>query len=319
MFATTRHDYCIQHDVTYTLYSKPGEEIGHATMRVVTKASPNARGRAWTEDVTVTATEVTSRVGAIEFALRATCSGQCTMNKPHAWDGRHVLLNAGESKHDFLLYWSDVAQDGVTDILPTYYTDVYSVNETEPGERDNGVWNGVYVRCDDQLARPYPGAGCIVSGTMANVDIPKSSYGAAAVTYEWAQNNLTGNNFGTKDKPLQRDASEKNADNRRAQSCDRAPMPFVKDPTVTDDSCDEFPFAKSTQGGTNGSLCAEITPRLVSAGVWTVQIQRNPAGAPCVRSHVPQGENTGAGGQLGRAVVSERILDHEWYAVTITP
>jgi hypothetical protein len=34
---------------------------------------------------------------------------------------------------------------------------------------------------------------------------------------------------------------------------------------------------------------------------------------------VPLPENTGAGGELGRAVVADRILEMEWYEVIIAP
>ncbi|WP_456154362.1 NucA/NucB deoxyribonuclease domain-containing protein [Streptomyces lydicus] len=38
--------------------------------------------------------------------------------------------------------------------------------------------------------------------------------------------------------------------------------------TVPDGSCDEYPFAGSYQGGTNGGLCADVVP-LLENGVWS--------------------------------------------------
>ncbi|TVL90249.1 hypothetical protein [Streptomyces sp. SAJ15] len=176
-------------------------------------------------------------------------------------------------------------------------------------------WAGPSLRCDGQVGL-YP--GCIVTGHRAQATISKSLYGAAAVAYEWARNNLTNGRLGTEKKPLTRDADDKMADKRRYYSCEAPPRPFVGDPSVRDDSCDDFPFAKSREGGTIGSMCTEIIPRNVG-GVWSVTVVRDEPAAPCIRAHVPKDENTGAGGQLGRDVQSERILDGEAYQVVITP
>ncbi|MEV0282140.1 hypothetical protein AB0I22_38010 [Streptomyces sp. NPDC050610] len=75
------------------------------------------------------------------------------------------------------------------------------------------------------------------------------------------------------------------------------------------------------QGGTNGSERTEIIPR-ETGGAWHVDVVRDsPRGAyaPCVRAHVPKPENTGAGGELGRAVLADRIVTMEWYEVLIAP
>lgn len=91
---------------------------------------------------------------------------------------------------------------------------------------------------------------------------------------------------------------------------------------VPNDSCDEYPFARSWQGGNDGAQCIDITPRQIG-GVWDVAgvtVDRGtPPNAPCIRAHVDNKDNTAAGGELGRAVQADRILDSEWYQVIITP
>lgn len=95
--------------------------------------------------------------------------------------------------------------------------------------------------------------------------------------------------------PLRRNSGGQAAAKKRRQSCTAGPDPFKKDPGVTDDPCDEFPFAGSVEGGTNGSECTEIIPTK-TAGAWHVDVVRDsPHGAyaPCIRAHVPLTENTG--------------------------
>lgn len=72
------------------------------------------------------------------------------------------------------------------------------------------------------------------------------------------------------------------------------------------------------EGGTPGGLCADIAA-LFENGQWQIY-QANPnkpvtLQEPCVRGHVPELENTGAGGELGRFVQAQRVLDLEKYSV----
>lgn len=68
---------------------------------------------------------------------------------------------------------------------------------------------------------------------------------------------------------------------------------------VPNDSCDEFPFARSYEGGTNGGLRADILPLYVD-GEWEMFQARADKPVtftePCVRSHVDLDDNTNAGG-----------------------
>ncbi|WP_262402842.1 NucA/NucB deoxyribonuclease domain-containing protein [Actinomadura sp. CNU-125] len=310
---STRHAYCTRESVRYALLDDKGQEIGHALVAIVAPADLKAvAGAQWREDISVFVADMTPNIPGVTLALSSTCSGQCIAGAP-AWGGAPVVLRANEKKEGTLTYSSTVANGAISFIQPTYQVQGEILGATPI--HVSGSWYGPEVRCDAAVGN---GPGCIVMGHLANVTLRKSLYGAAAVAYEWAQKNLTANNFGTADKPLLRDANKTNAENRRKQSCTMGPLPFRPDPTVINDSCDEFPFASSTQGGTNGSLCAEIIPRQVN-GVWSVKLVRGTLGAPCIRAHVPLNENTGAGGELGRAVVSDRIIDHEWYQVIIVP
>jgi hypothetical protein len=55
---------------------------------------------------------------------------------------------------------------------------------------------------------------------------------------------------------------------RRLRRRLRLGLPF-DDSVVLDDSCDEFPFAGTYEGGTDGGLCAEIVPQYED-GAWYI-------------------------------------------------
>lgn len=317
---STRHAYCTRGSVRYALLNDKGQEIGHALVAVVTPADLKASsGAQWREDVTILVAEMTSNVPAVTLALSSTCSGQCIAGTP-AWGGAPVVLGAGEAVEGVLTYSSSVANGAVSFIQPTYHVrgEILGADPVTV----HGSWYGPEVRCDAEIRT---GPGCIVMGHLANVTLSRSLYRGAAVAYEWAQKNLTANNFGTADKPLMRlvDPLDPQNKKRRARTCDRGPYAFVRGATgVPNDSCDEYPFAGTYQGGKDGAQCVDITPRAIG-GVWDVTgvtVDRgSPPNAPCVRAHVDNDDNKAAGGELGRAVQSDRILNGEWYQVIIVP
>ncbi len=76
----------------------------------------------------------------------------------------------------------------------------------------------------------------------------------------------------------------------RYRTCEEgSSIPFHRQDDIQDDSCDEYPFAGTFEGGTNGGLCAEILPKFEDGG-WKIYyfVGRQPTGnEPCVRGHVP--------------------------------
>ncbi|WP_439145616.1 NucA/NucB deoxyribonuclease domain-containing protein [Streptomyces canus] len=108
--------------------------------------------------------------------------------------------------------------------------------------------------------------------------------------------------------------------NRRATCEDGTFVPFDDD-IVVDDSCDEFPFAGTYEGGTVGSFCADIVP-LFEDGQWYIYEASADKPVtyhePCVRGHVPLTYNSAAGGKYGSFVQTDRVLDTESFNVTVT-
>ncbi|WP_019632503.1 NucA/NucB deoxyribonuclease domain-containing protein [Actinomadura atramentaria] len=310
---STRHAYCVRHNIVYALVNAAGDVLGTAGLTVVAASEPKYNSTKWQESISVYAGAMSDTIGAVKLTLRSDCT-LCIAGPP-AWGGGSIELHAGEENDTGTLsYDSTVRGGGVAQRTQiSYQSEVVSTNAKPVISHQS--WAGPSLRCDGKVGE-YP--GCIVTEDLAKVTISKSAYGAAAVAYEWAQNNLTNGRLGTAAKPLTRDADDTRERSRRYYSCEAPPKPFAADPTVRDDSCDEFPFARTREGGTLGSLCTEITPRNVG-GVWSVTVVRNEPVAPCIRAHVPKDENTGAGGKVGRDVQSERILDGEAYQVVITP
>ncbi|GAB2744522.1 NucA/NucB deoxyribonuclease domain-containing protein [Streptomyces bullii] len=90
---------------------------------------------------------------------------------------------------------------------------------------------------------------------------------------------------------------------------------------MQDDSCDEFPFARTYEGGTDGALCADVVPKQVG-DQWLV-FEADPTKPvtfteSCARGHVPLTDNKAAGGKLGSFPQTDRVLDTEKYDVTVT-
>jgi hypothetical protein len=155
-----------------------------------------------------------------------------------------------------------------------------------------------------------------------------SQYGEAAATCLFQQQ-YSNYAWGTEEEPLHRLANEAAQQANRDSTCVVAaegavdtPELFVrKTSRIPDDSCDEYPFAASIEGGTPGEFCNDVEFELVD-GKW-IYDNANPSKpwtqeANCTRGHVPFDLNRNAGGALGRLVQNERIIDFDAYTVTVT-
>lgn len=146
--------------------------------------------------------------------------------------------------------------------------------------------------------------------TTPTLFVSRADYGSSADMIDWAQQNLSGHwgleNTGA---PLHRfqNVEERKA-NRRA-ICGRSK--FTKDPAITDDTCDEFPFAGAYESGASngvdhGKDCAQVTavraddtganaagwPTITLVGPFTGEER-------CVRGHIPGDFNSDLGGTYG--------------------
>jgi len=185
------------------------------------------------------------------------------------------------------------------------------------------------ARCDSQVAVSNT-SGCVIPIYVPVFTVSLASSGASAAMIQWAQTNLSGHwGLQGSGQPLRRLASDSKARANRNRICDGS---FVSGSTnVADDSCDEFPFAKTYESGnlngvTAGSQCAQVTAiRTANAGTVAQQwakisvIGKPAASEKCVRGHIPLPLNTDVGGGLGRFAQAQRLIDNDEYWLAVTP
>ncbi|GAA2715320.1 MULTISPECIES: hypothetical protein [Streptomyces] len=314
---TSRSTYCVQHPIGYELLGADRKVVEHAEGVVFTSARVGKSE--WKEEVRAAITQETPNMPTMTIGLRSDCTGPCTGGAAFG-GGQAALPAVGRELLTSITYRTTVIKDGEARSQPLYHMTgaILAPGTTPRNTSDN--WQGPWLRCDNKVGN---GPGCADDTHMANVTFHKSQYRAAAVTYEWAQKNLKSAATGTKVNPLHRDpnSDESWTNTKRRRTCDNLPYPFPRDPLlVPGDSCDEFPFARSFEGGKPNDLCVDILPREVG-GVWdvaNVRVMRgNPDTAACVRSHVTVKDNEAAGNELSQATRSARIINGEAYFVIV--
>lgn len=326
-----RFSYCVTGlTVRYTLKDDRGKELGTGTLQVATSATLPEKGTTWDENVTVEMTGATGAVTTLTAKLRSACGTGCKATKTAPWYGG--TLTVGKSVSGNVSYSSEPAPD---EILK--FTTSYKLYVTSPGAQatdPNAAWrNPREIRCDDSVRQTVndptskPNPGCVIPSVMAVTEMSMNAYdptsansgqGAAAAAYRWAQLNLV-DGWGLK-KPLTR--AKSGEDDRRKRTCGTgASIKFIdmKD-VLPDDTCDEFPFASTHEGGSDGGLCAEILPRYENGG-WNILELRNTTldpNRPCIRAHVSGPENSSAGSKFRWGNEKQRIVEAEQFMLNIT-
>ncbi|MEU4680935.1 hypothetical protein [Micromonospora sp. NPDC023737] len=307
-----RFGSCLKTAVTGTLFNDEGVPIGTGTLSMVHSITLNATSSAFEEQVTVTLSDATDRVTQVAVSLAASCTSGCVATKSSPWTGAKVL-SEGQSVSGTVNY-SETLAKGAVDSTRTKYNAFITVPNATP-RQPNASWDGVTdIRCDNAVGNF---AGCVYPGARPDFKVSLGLYGAAAITYYWAQVTLPDGWGGA--TPLRRLADDALANANRRSTCDST-FTSLPDEIVVDDSCDEYPFAKTYEGGTPGGLCADIVP-LLEDGQWQIY-EANPSKPvtgteKCVRGHVPLAENEGAGGALGRFTQEQRVLDLDPYTLTL--
>ncbi|AOR30992.1 hypothetical protein BFF78_07980 [Streptomyces fodineus] len=146
-----------------------------------------------------------------------------------------------------------------------------------------------------------------------------SDPGGAVAAYQWAQQNLT--DAWGKGKPLTRERS--GTADRTDRTCGSGSSEPFQDLTelVPTDTCGEFPFAETREGGTDGARCAEVIPNFGNGG-WDTYVLGNsldldPA-RPCVRAHLPLADKQFADRKLSEGFENQRVLDADQFEVKFT-
>jgi hypothetical protein len=326
---------------TFTEYdAKDGAVLGTAVLSVNQVIEPDPASTAWTEEVSLTMTEAEGQVTILEASLVDTCSSPCTTS------GTDVFAGADEVTEGETLYgtveFEDVPEVGTQNLVTG--TNVLTVLQpgTVPIDSEATWTDGLQVRCDDALSSdtiegsddgdslvrpavidPVDGpAGCVYASSIPTLAFSLATYRGSAALILWTQQYMTTKwGAASSSSPMHRYAGRARQRANRRVICEDSS--WATTATVTDDSCDEFPFAASMESGAlhgyTGAQCAEITPvQNATTGSWSVQHNKTITYAEgCVRAHVTRGDNTNLGGQLGRYTTSYRVLDGDPYYVQI--
>ncbi|MHC3475614.1 hypothetical protein ACYF6T_44110 [Streptomyces sp. 7R007] len=303
--------------VTYTLYEVVDgvpEVIGTALLKVTATMQLNQTSAAWQEALSVTMESASATIPSLNVSLTAACAAPCTASDPTPWAGAPSMVTGSALSGS--VGFADAPAAGLSDSFKTSYTMVVTQPGVTPTDPEVNWTHPVNIRCDNAVGA-YP--GCVFPSAQADLVLPISQYDAAAVTYYWAQIALPDSwGDGT---PLRRLASASAAESNRRATCEDGTFVPFDDDVVEDDSCDEFPFAGTVEGGTVGALCADIVP-LFEDGQWYIYEASASKPVtyqePCVRGHVPLTFNSAAGGKYGSFVQTDRVLDSESFSVTIT-
>ncbi|MGW3660635.1 hypothetical protein ACWD6R_35525 [Streptomyces sp. NPDC005151] len=299
-------------EVTYTLWNDKGAVLGTGLMDVKSSMDLSATNVSWNELITVKVIAVTGQVTSLNVSFDVSCTSACSAPSNRPWTGARTL-GVGAQASGSVTYNSNVAS-GASDSFQTKYH-MYVTTTGNIPTQPNVNWDSpvqAKIRCDAELTTP----GCVIPERRATLEYSLSdpNHGAAAAAYGFAQANLRGW------APLSR--ADGLNDANRARTCgSQSSDPFVLLPQyVPNDSCDEFPFAGSFEGGTDGALCADIVP-LFQNGQWMIYEARTDKpvtfNEPCIRGHVALEANQSAGGKYGAFVKNQRILDTEKYNVNI--
>lgn len=319
-----RTSQCLwDNNFTYTLYdTDTGELIGSAVLSLTQVIESDADSLTWTETDTITVESEEDEAVDLspDWITSCTSAGTCSPASSTPFSTSDVLV-VGDPDVGSVTF-SDEADPG-----PDYDSEDYSLAISQPDSTPVGssTWNSADVRCDDAVGTD---AGCIMPDYIPTYPVSLSTYGSSAAMIQWAQDNLSGHwGLQGEGEPLERlaNASEQNAN--RTTICNST---FTADPSITDDSCDEYPFAATYQSGAlngvdSGSQCAQVTADEDTSGTtlaqqWpTVSVVGTYGGSEaCVRGHIPLDLNTGVGSGLGLFAQNQRLLDGDQYWVAIT-
>nr|WP_221381972.1 hypothetical protein [Actinoplanes polyasparticus] len=309
-----RFESCLKITVSGTLVNSNGTPIGTATLNFVNSVTLNATSTAFDQQITATVSNTTGSVSQVAVSLTASCTSACRTTKANPWTGT-ALLSRGQSATGTVSHAETLAKN-TQDSFRLRYNAFITVPNAIPAQ-PTASWDGtIDIRCDNAVtASP----GCVYPTAIPDLQLSAGTYNAAAITYLWAQLYLP-DSWGA-DTPLRRLASDSAANTNRSRTCEDGTFIHLPDPPIVDDSCDEFPFAKTYEGGTLGSFCADIAP-ILEDGQWQIY-EANPnkpvtGNEPCVRGHVNLDDNEAAGGELGRFTQRVRLLDLDKYTLTIT-
>ena len=304
-----RFGFCLEAGVTYTARDVRTQlPVGGASFVITQSTELDGVSTDWTEHVSLHMVEGSTWgvVGAMTATWSARCDSDCEELQDEPFPAGTPIVPGETLTGDFVFQDPQPVRGGADAFSPFYTLELVS-----PGSLGDEplLYEGPQMRCDFQVGTT---AGCIVNEYTPTFNVDAVAFPLAAAGVRWAQGNLP-NHPGLEGEgaPVNRLANVSAQQANRRRICQTGWTPLT---TVVDDSCDEFPFAATTQGGSMaGPDCAEIVP--LADGSVTVRRDVSSV-TTCVRAHVPKSQNTDVGGDLGQWVQEQRIVDNEEYWVS---
>ncbi|MFE6727756.1 hypothetical protein ACFVDN_07660 [Streptomyces californicus] len=309
----------IDPNVKFTYRDDKGKVLGTALFATAQQMDLSTTSLQWSETDQIVLTQTTGQLPPLTISWTATCTPTCNPGTTTMWNNQPVTLGNRLEKTYKITDKPPTTPATKYDYLDMTYTlDIRAANSipiTPPITWDSEL------RCDANLSITNT-SGCVVHWFTPTLFIYRAAYGSSADMIDWAQKNLS-DHWGLKGKgqPLHRLQKKSQADSNRQAIC--GATKFTKDPTITDDSCDEFPFAGTYESGAlngvdHGRDCAQVTAVKKGSGtdlptVWpTVAVIGTPSGnEKCVRGHIPGPLNSDLGGAYGNFVISARLADDD--------
>lgn len=305
----SRFTSCWHAGLTYTAYdAKTHAPVGGARFTVAQYTELASNKTDWTERAELTFVDKSAwgvAVGKFMWAnWSASCDSACSTTTSAPFPA-NTPITPGSTRSGSIAFTNPQAK-GSADSFRTSYT-LQLVLTGSLGDAPV-QYSAPPLRCDNQVGNT---AGCVVSVFTPTFNVDRIEFPAAAVGVQWAQDNLP-SHPGKRGagEPLHRQANLTIQRANRTRICGQN---WAPDSTVPNDSCDEFPFAATREGGSmDGIDCAEIIPHANG----TVTVFKPAGSSTCARAHVPLPQNTDVGGDLGQFVQDQRVVDGDAYWVT---
>jgi hypothetical protein len=311
----TRTSVCTyQIPFTFTLFdTDTGEEIGFADMEFSDAVVTSPNSSAFTETNYITMVDE-DNAPEVETTYTGLCDALCVPDNSAA--EVDAPLTEGETISGNTTY---------SDAPPTKTFDTTdlsnSISMTVPGGTPVSPGyelDPAQVRCDNGLiSDTSTTTGCVFPIVQPTVLFSLSGTGSTAAIDDWAmQNEQAAWGYEYVGSPLTRITSGDKIDANRTAICGN----FV--PLYTNDSCEEYPFASTTQSGGNnnytGADCAQVEA-VNDNGTWDIEeLSTVNNTEPCVVGHADTTSQNSQGGTLSTFYQQNRVIagDNFWVGIT---
>ncbi|MFF4834981.1 hypothetical protein [Streptomyces sp. NPDC001315] len=306
---------CGSAEVEYNLYDGNGKLVGTGLMDVSTTLHTQWDSTDLTEDINVAVTKVTGEVTALNIKFRTDCTNSCLATQRTPWYG-NTALGEGQSKSGTVSYSGAVPAGQTRTSFQTQYQMYVTTAGATPVD-PSASWSppaDAVIRCDTEMPTT---SGCVIpfaadeDAPILEYSLSNPNHGQASAAYELGLRMRGSNLFHGENEDV--------GNQNRSKTCGNFTNLYPDIPGA--DSCDEFPFARTMEGGTDGALCAEITPTEVN-GQWTTpptDPNKPVTNQPCIRSHMTLFANKSAGSIFANFKKYNRIIRGDSFWMAIVP